>query len=115
MTEHETKKDIPERAVGFIKEAKEMWKKSEFRMAASLYSCAIELASEAGRHDLRAHAYWGRGECYEALGDRDIALLDYEDAHKIDPDDDVYLSSLAELRAALDHEKRLAANTREEK
>jgi tetratricopeptide (TPR) repeat protein len=77
-----------------------------------IYGYAIELASEAGRQDLWVHAYWRRGECYEALGDR--ALLDYEDAHKIDPEDDVYLSSLAELRAAQDREKRLAANTKGE-
>jgi len=101
------RKNEAKRAAEFINKAEKMWGKQELRLAASLYSCALELATAAGRPDIRAEALWGRGQCYEDLGERGIALLDYEDAHKIDPDDDAYLTSLAELRAALDHEKRL--------
>jgi tetratricopeptide (TPR) repeat protein len=111
----EARKKAAARAVQFIKEAKKQLGRLEFRLAASLYSCAMELATEAAKPKTRAHAYWGRGECYEALGERESALLDYEDAHKIDPDDDVYLSCMAELRAALDHEKRLEEKAKGEK
>jgi tetratricopeptide (TPR) repeat protein len=104
---NEAQKSAAKRIKQFTREARKQYADREYRLAASLYSCAMELAVEAASPTMRAEALWGRGECYEALDERDYALMDYEDAHKIDPDEDLYLKCVAELRTALDHEKRL--------
>jgi tetratricopeptide (TPR) repeat protein len=107
------RESLAKRAEQFIKDAQNVM--SNYHAAIPLYSCALELAAEAALPRLRAEALWRRGVCYERLEMPDRALFDYEDAHRFDPGNDDYLKSMAELRADLDHEKRLKSRKRGKK
>jgi tetratricopeptide (TPR) repeat protein len=104
------RKNAAKRAKRFMHDALKSASAEDWSTAISYYGCAIELATEAARPDIRAEAHWKRGDCYENRGDNDIALLDYEEAHKFDPEEDAYLAWLVELRES-ERIKKLRSNT----